>query len=116
MTGNSGLGEFLFKDLRKRTRSFNKHVVGFTRPGAPQITREAGRKGSAIGAQSMRKLAQDAYTDLIPTLRDMRANGLSLRAIAARLDAEGHTTRRGRSWTPTQVSRVIARCSARKLG
>ena len=91
-------------------------LLGAARPGAPQITREAGRKGSAIGAQSMRKLAQDAYTDLIPTLRDMRANGLSFRAIAARLDAEGHTTRRGRSWTPTQVSRVIARCSARKLG
>ena len=91
-------------------------LLGASRPGAPQITREAGRKGSAAGARSMRKLAEDAYTDLIPALREMRTNGLSLHAIAARLDAEGHTTRRGRSWTPTQVSRVIARWPERKLG
>ncbi len=84
-------------------------LLGAARPGAHQITPEAGLKGSTLGAQSMRRLAEDAYVDLMPTLRDMVASGLSLRAIAARLDADGHTTRRGSSWTPAQVSRVLAR-------
>ena len=36
-----------------------------------------------------------------------KAEGLSLRAIAAKLNAEGHTTRRGRPWNPVQVARVL---------
>ena len=39
----------------------------------------------------------------------MRAGGRSLREIAATLNADGHTTRRGRPWNPVQVNRVLAR-------
>jgi hypothetical protein len=35
------------------------------------------------------------------------AEGLSLREIAARLNADGHTTRRGKLWNPVQVARVL---------
>ena len=35
--------------------------------------------------------------------------GLSLRDIASKLNAEGHTTRRGRPWNPVQVARVLKR-------
>ena len=38
-----------------------------------------------------------------------KADGLSLREIAARLNEQGHTTRHGRPWNPVQVSRVLER-------
>jgi len=39
----------------------------------------------------------------------MKANGLSLREIAGRLNADGHTTRRGKPWNQVQVNRVLER-------
>jgi hypothetical protein len=45
-------------------------------------------------------------------MAELRAEGLSLRAIAARLNAEGHTTRRGKLWNQVQVARVLARAGA----
>ncbi len=42
----------------------------------------------------------------------LRAEGLSLRAIADRLNADGHTTRRGAAWNPMQVARVLDRAGA----
>ncbi|MBV8075493.1 MAG: recombinase family protein [Planctomycetaceae bacterium] len=44
---------------------------------------------------------------LAPRVAGWRAAGLSLRAIAARLDAAGHTTRGGKAWNPVQVTRVL---------
>jgi hypothetical protein len=44
-------------------------------------------------------------------LAEMREGGLSLRQIAGRLNAEGHTTRRGRPWNPVQVKRVLGMTS-----
>ena len=45
-------------------------------------------------------------------LADMKAQGLSLRDMAAKLNADGHTTRRGKPWNPVQVSRVLERSPA----
>jgi hypothetical protein len=56
--------------------------------------------------------ADAAYADLAAMLAELRSGGLSLRAIAARLNAEGHTTRRGRLWNPVQVTRVLERTEA----
>ncbi len=71
---------------------------------------EAGRAKGAIRAGAVnREKASEAYADLGPWLAELRAEGLSLREIVGRLDQEGHTTRRGRSWNPTQVARVLAR-------
>jgi len=36
---------------------------------------------------------------------------MTLAAIADKLNAEGHTTRRGRPWNPVQVARVLERAS-----
>lgn len=40
--------------------------------------------------------------------RQLRADGLSLREIAATLEAEGLTPKAGGRWAPTQVARVLA--------
>jgi hypothetical protein len=44
---------------------------------------------------------------LAPLVAELRAEGLSLRAIADRLNAEGHTMLRGRPWNAVQLARVI---------
>jgi hypothetical protein len=46
---------------------------------------------------------------LAPLVRALRAEGWSLRAIADRLNAEGHMTRRGKPWNATQIARVLTR-------
>jgi hypothetical protein len=44
--------------------------------------------------------------DVKPIVAEIRAKGLSLRGIAAELDARGITTPRGHRWTAAAVSRV----------
>jgi hypothetical protein len=66
-------------------------------------------KGRAVAARVKAEKAAEAYGDLVPTLSTWKAEGLSLRDIAGRLNAEGHTTRRGRPWNPVQVTRVLER-------
>ncbi len=45
--------------------------------------------------------------EIVATVRDMRATGLSLRAIAARLTARGIRTRGGSSFAANQVARIV---------
>jgi len=52
-------------------------------------------------------VADPAEQAVIRRASVLRAEGKSLREIAAVLDAEGHTTKRGRVWHPTTVARVL---------
>jgi DNA invertase Pin-like site-specific DNA recombinase len=63
--------------------------------------------GSLKAAEVRLGQAREAYADLAPLVRELRAQGLSLRQIAGRLDEEGHTTRSGKPWNPVQVARVL---------
>ena len=45
----------------------------------------------------------------IPIVGRLRAKGLTLRAIADKLNRMGYATRRDRPWSPTQVARVLRR-------
>ena len=72
--------------------------------------RQAGiRKAVAKAAESHRRSADEAYADLLPTIREMQTAGASLRSIAAKLNDLGHTTRRGKAWNASQVMRVAGR-------
>ena len=78
-------------------------------PQCRNLTPEAIAKGRQRSAELRAKAAIEAYTDLAPTMAKMKANGLSLREIAGRLNADGHTTRRGKPWNQVQVNRVLGR-------
>ena len=82
--------------------------LGSLRPGAPQLTYEQTLLGVAKAAENRRKLSKDVYDVVAPIIRALRDTGLSLRAIVAKLEEEGHTTVHGKSWTPMQVSRLLA--------
>jgi DNA invertase Pin-like site-specific DNA recombinase len=66
-------------------------------------------KAREQAAVAIREKATEAYADLLPLVQKLRSAGDSLQAIADRLNAEGHTTRRGKEWNPVQVSRVLER-------
>lgn len=77
--------------------------------GNPRLKPDANLRGVQAAAQANRASAQEAYTDLLDGLKQYKAQGLSFRAIADELNAQGHTTRRGKPWTHVQVARVLAR-------
>jgi DNA invertase Pin-like site-specific DNA recombinase len=88
-------------------------LLGSARPGhwdGREHLRLAGiAKARASAVRSIRKNATAAYADLLPDMVKQREAGLSLAAIAAALNHDGHTTRRGKLWNMVQVARVLAR-------
>jgi DNA invertase Pin-like site-specific DNA recombinase len=86
--------------------------LGAELPQCRNLTTVARAKGIRKAAELRQQAATEAYSDLIPMVKAMKAEGLSLRAIAERLNAEGHTTRRGKPWNQVQVSRVLERAEA----
>src|SRR5512135_441974 len=79
--------------------------------GHRNLTAEGRAKGSRRAGDRAKADADAAYADLTAQVRGLRDEGLTLRAIAGRLNSEGHATRRGRPWNPVQVNRVLARAA-----
>ena len=77
--------------------------------GTDNLTAEGRALGSRRSGDRARADADAAYADLTTQVKGLRDAGLTLRAIAERLNSEGHTTRRGKPWNPVQVNRVLNR-------
>jgi DNA invertase Pin-like site-specific DNA recombinase len=86
--------------------------LGAARQECREISREAGRRGSPLGARRVAEQARVAYSDIVPTMQRLRDTGKSLREIARHLNEAGHTTRQGLLWNPSQVRRVLERSRA----
>jgi DNA invertase Pin-like site-specific DNA recombinase len=70
----------------------------------------AGReKGRAKGNAKQVREAVAVYEDLIPEMKAWRAEGLSLRAIAARLNERGDRTRTGTLFSSFQIFKCLER-------
>lgn len=95
----------------KRISSTTKEALSAARArgvklGNPQnLTPEAREKAWRANTLA----AVEAYARVAGYIRLMRKGGLSLRAIAAILNDEGHRTRQGKHWTAVQVSNVLRR-------
>ena len=86
--------------------------LGADLPQCRNLTDEARQKGAHNAGLAVAKAAAEAYADLLPKMVELKADGLSLQAIADKLNREGHTTRRGKPWNPVQVGRVLERASS----
>ena len=73
------------------------------------LTQEDREKGARNAGLAVRKAAQEAYADLLPQMKAWRTEGMTLEGIAAKLNAEGHTTRRGKPWGPGHVYSILSR-------
>ncbi len=75
-----------------------------TKLGTPaNLTKEA----AAAGNTAQHDLFVDGYKKLSGYIKILSDSGLSLRKIADRLNAEGHTTRTGAAFTATQITRIL---------
>lgn len=84
--------------------------LGSARPECRNNLTQAGRlRGAAVAGRRAAQRAREAYADLVPAMRSWRAGGASYAAIATLLNSEGHTTRNGKSWSATQVNRVLTK-------
>jgi DNA invertase Pin-like site-specific DNA recombinase len=85
--------------------------LGSARPGHWDGKEQRRLVGSKVGAARAaivhRASAKAGYADLLPTMVEFRDSGDSLRAIASKLNALGHTTRSGGPWNPMTVRNVL---------
>lgn len=65
--------------------------------------------GRAMGREAMATAAKDAYKLVFGYITALRDNGLTLAAIAEKINSEGHKTRNGAAFTAATVSRIIKR-------
>ena len=64
--------------------------------------------GCQLAADGRALEANPAELRAVELVRELRGEGLTLRAIAARLDAAGYTPRGGAKWHPDTVARIAA--------
>jgi len=62
--------------------------------------------GQRLAADGTHLEADPAEQAVVAAVRRLRAEGLTLRAIAARLEAEGHMARGGRPWHASTLARI----------
>ncbi len=88
-------------------------LLGSARPGhwdGREEKRLAGlQQARRVAVETIKENAQQAYADLFGLVKSKHAEGQTLQTIADELNKQGHRTRRGRSWTPVQVMRVLRR-------
>jgi DNA invertase Pin-like site-specific DNA recombinase len=78
--------------------------------GTPRnLTQAARLKGAQNAAVERTARAVREMADVAPIAARMRAEGASLGRIAAHLNAEGYVTRKGTTWRPMQVKRILDR-------
>ena len=78
--------------------------------GNPNLTPEGRGIGTERGIRSIKeKAAQDALR-VFPTIQALQGRGLSLRGVAAELNAMSVKTPRGNLWTATAVKNVLDKC------
>jgi len=71
------------------------------------LTPEARVKGTARSAAARKAAALAAMSDLVPDMTEKWNKNVPLHQIAKDLNNEGQTTRRGKTWSATQVKRVL---------
>jgi DNA invertase Pin-like site-specific DNA recombinase len=87
-------------------------LLGSARPGhweGREGARASGAKRGAERSASVRRSVSDpVYAAVLPTVQRLRAEGASLRTIAAALNDAGQLTPGGSGWSAPQVSRALA--------
>ena len=82
-------------------------LLGGSLPQCRNLSDRAKARGRKAASAVIAAQARDAYVDILPLMQEWRAAGLSQDAIAAKLNEQGHTTRRGKAWSQVQVRRVL---------
>ncbi len=100
--------------IKARLATGEGHV---SRRSGKTITKLGNPKGLSVSRRDLGVAAIKAKADgfaarVAPRVREMRAEGLALAAIADRLNTMRVRTARGSTWTPMAVKRVLDRAAA----
>lgn len=86
-------------------------ALGGLNPHSRNLTQEAREKGARAAGKTLHTKAIEAYAEIVPIVRELKAQGLTLRAIAEELTTRGYLTRTGKPWNAVQVMRLLERGS-----
>ena len=97
--------------ISKRTReALAAAKARGTKLGNPaNLTKRAAKKGRALGVDAIKGKADAFAARAYPVIDNYRQDGMSMNAIAKRLNEEGELTPRGRTWTHVTVKNVLSR-------
>jgi DNA invertase Pin-like site-specific DNA recombinase len=84
-------------------------LMGSARPDSHKLSGGANPKAAERAGEVSKANADAAYLDIADMVAQLREEGLSLAAIAQRLNDDGFTTRTGKAWNKVQVGRVLKR-------
>jgi site-specific DNA recombinase len=94
----------------ERTRDALAHLkASGVRLGGAGLGWERSDRTDEQGHRVVRDVQSEGAT--VERIIALRAEGLTLRAIAARLTADGHATKRGGRWAAATVNKVLARAA-----
>jgi DNA invertase Pin-like site-specific DNA recombinase len=85
--------------------------LGASNPASQNLTDTARKRGARASGLSRGARAAEAYAEVMPQIKQMRAEGLSYAQIADRLNADGHTTATPSAspFSATQIFRLLRR-------
>jgi DNA invertase Pin-like site-specific DNA recombinase len=83
--------------------------LGASLPQCRNLDDAARRKGGQAAGLVHAQVADEFNAYIAPRILELRSAGSTLQQIAATLNAEGHHTRRGKSWTHVQVKNIVDR-------
>jgi site-specific DNA recombinase len=111
--GNGPEGE-LMRGIVDVFAAYERALIRSRTKAALAVKRARGERvgeipyGARLGADGIRLDPAPAELGVIKRVRQLRAAGLTIEAIATKLNAEGHPAR-GNRWHPTTVSRLLRR-------
>lgn len=86
-------------------------LLGSSRPGHWEGREEKRMEGQKKATEKAAKAKKEKrlvdVADLVPTLKELKEEGLSLRAIAQRMEERGETSPSGSPWNPMMVMRLL---------
>lgn len=94
---------------KARGIKLGSHRKGHWTPERAEKRRAGLAKGRLRAAEVRSSLADKAYSDLLPEIGALAAEGSSLREIAERLNSDGHRTRRDKLFCAMAIKRILDR-------
>jgi DNA invertase Pin-like site-specific DNA recombinase len=115
-TDSDGPTDILMRRIVDAFAEYERLIIKSRTKAALAVKRSRGERvgqvpyGYDLGADGIHLVENQTEQRVIRLVLDLRADGLSLRAVAARLNADG-VPARGKSWHPTTIARMVKRAS-----